>query len=160
MSEMVDLRQISQADVEYAVELLNHGDSTETVIGKLVDRGMKPEVASALLDELFARMVYADALAMLDQGNRPEQVKRQLVEKGLDKIAAAAVVDDILAQSRAARREGAGTRLLLRCLGGVVIVLGIGLYFGNRSGAFATFPFAGFVVMGIGSMIWGAARVS
>jgi uncharacterized membrane protein len=95
----------------------------------------------------------------LDQGNFPDVVKERLVRRGVDKTTASAVVDDILARFRAAEQEGQGTRLLLRFLGILVFVVGIVLFIGNVTGAFPTFPFAGFIVMSIGGLIWGASKM-
>ena len=49
---------------------------------------------------------------------------------------------------------GAG---VLKVVGGVVFVLGLGLLLGNVTGIFPTVPFAGFVVTTIGGAILGAA---
>jgi hypothetical protein len=91
-SEKIPQRQVSQADIGFAVELLNTGETAESVHGKLVERGMTPERASALLNELFVPAVYSDAIALLNQGHSPEQVTRQLADKGLEKSVVAAVV--------------------------------------------------------------------
>jgi hypothetical protein len=41
-----------------------------------------------------------------------------------------------------------------RALGALVFVVGVGLFVGNVTGAFPSFPCAGFLVMGLGSLIW------
>ena len=38
-------------------------------------------------------------------------------------------------------------------VGGVVMLLGIFLFFGNACGFFKTFPFAGFITMGVGAAL-------
>src|SRR5262249_23010140 len=115
--------QITQADVDHAVHLLNQGNTLAAVQSRLVARGVPPEAATDLLDELF----------LLNAGNSPDEVKRLLAEKGLERRAADAVVDDLLTRHRAAQQqrangaEGMVGRVLLRLLGGIVFVLGIGL---------------------------------
>jgi hypothetical protein len=44
-------------------------------------------------------------------------------------------------------------------LGGIVFFIGIFLFIGNITGLFPTFPFAGFIVMGIGGVLMGASRM-
>jgi hypothetical protein len=162
MSEKMPQQQVAQADIDFAVNLLNKGETAESVHGKLVERGLTPEVASALLNDLFVQAVYNEAITLLNQRHSPEQVKRQLVDRGLEKTVAASVVDEILARHRAAlqEEESKGAKPLLRFLGGIMFVVGIGLFIGNRTGAFPTFPFAGFIVMAIGGAIYGAGKVS
>jgi hypothetical protein len=43
--------------------------------------------------------------------------------------------------------------------GTLILLLGVGLLIGNITGLFPTFPFAGFIVMTVGGVIAGAARV-
>jgi hypothetical protein len=45
---------------------------------------------------------------------------------------------------------GFGARVLLIAGGGLLLMGGFFLFLGNRSGAFPTFPFAGFITMAIG----------
>ena len=61
------------------------------------------------------------------------------------------VVDEVqrARSGEAAAREGA--RLLV--VVGVVFVVGLGLMFGNVTGLFPTFPFAGFLTTGLGSLL-------
>jgi hypothetical protein len=44
--------------------------------------------------------------------------------------------------------------------GALVFVLGVGLFLGNVTGLFPTFPCAGFVVTTVGAVIWGAGRAA
>ena len=43
---------------------------------------------------------------------------------------------------------------MLRILGGLVVVVGAGLWIGNVSGAFPTFPLAGYLTMLVGGIIF------
>jgi hypothetical protein len=42
---------------------------------------------------------------------------------------------------------------MLKILGGIVLVLGIGLFIGNVSGAYRTFPGAGWITIAIGGVM-------
>ena len=46
----------------------------------------------------------------------------------------------------------------LQLLGAVIFVIGIGLFIGNKTGVFPTLPFAGLIVMTIGTAIWRAGQ--
>src|SRR5262249_12420701 len=108
---------------------------------------------------LLMQSVYTEAVDLLNKGLSAEKVKQQLVAKGLQQQTASGVVEDILEQNRHPPPEAQESvkGMLLKLVGGVVFVVGIGLFFGHVSGAFPTFPYAGFVVMGIGGALWGAA---
>jgi hypothetical protein len=43
-------------------------------------------------------------------------------------------------------------------VGGIIFVIGVGLFGGNVSGMFVTFPFAGYIGMLIGGAIFGAGQ--
>lgn len=49
-----------------------------------------------------------------------------------------------------------GGNMPLMVLGGIIFVVGVFLFIGNLSGAFRTFPCAGWIGIMIGSAIWGA----
>jgi hypothetical protein len=158
-------QRFAQVDIDFAVDLLNRGESPKAVHGQLVERGLAPEDAAELLHELYIQAIYAGAVALLNQGHSADLVKQKLVERGLEQATAASVVNEILVQHCAAqfkgvlrRQEEMAGRVMLRILGGLVFVIGIGLYIGNRTGIFPTFPYAGFIAMGIGGLIWGAAE--
>jgi hypothetical protein len=59
-----------------------------------------------------------------------------------------------LSQAKTAPEEQAETGIGFKLVGGAVFVLGVVLFLGNRSGALPTFPYAGYLVMGIGATIW------
>jgi len=43
---------------------------------------------------------------------------------------------------------------MLRIVGGLIFVLGAGLWIGNVSGAFPTFPLAGYLTMLVGGVVF------
>lgn len=158
MNQPTETRQSSQENIDFAVDLLNRAESVESVHGKLVERRLSEEVAASLLNELFLQAVYNDAVGLLNQGHSPDGVKKILTEKGLKESVAVFVVDDILARHRSAQKKGEAARFLRSFFGAVVFGVGMLLFLGNITGAFPSFPFAGFIVMSIGGAIWGAAE--
>jgi hypothetical protein len=53
----------------------------------------------------------------------------------------------------------AGAVPLVGC-GALIFLLGVGLFIGNITGLFPTLPFAGFIVMMVGSLLFRAGRAS
>jgi hypothetical protein len=151
-------QEISQADIEFTINLLRQNESAKAIQDLLVARGMSEEHAGRVLDEAYLRALYADAIALLNQGHTPNSAKQALTENGASPQLASAVVDDILAQHQATQPKGLARRIILGSLGGIVFVIGVGLFIGNRSGAFPTFPMAGYITMAIGAAIFAAAR--
>jgi hypothetical protein len=49
--------------------------------------------------------------------------------------------------------EGSDMGQMLIIVGGVIVVIGAGLWIGNVTGKFVSFPFAGYITMGIGGAI-------
>lgn len=159
MSVKVQEKLFSRVDAEYAFELLTAGKPTGVVQAKLVERGMTTEEATRLLNELFMRILIDHAMSLLNEGWSPEETKQRLVERGWDEALASSIVDDLVdyLRDQAARMEEAETNPLMQFLGVVAILAGIGLFIGNRTGAFPTIPFAGFAAMAIGSLILSSA---
>jgi hypothetical protein len=150
--------QVAQADFDFAVNLLNNGASPDEARGRLVERGLDQATAAAVVRDLLLRAIYADAAAMLNSGVSPTQAEQRLVDKGLEPQVAKAVIDDLLAHAQVQARQADGGGLAQQLLGGLIFVVGIGLFIGNVTGIFPTFPFAGFIVMGIGGAIFGAGQ--
>jgi hypothetical protein len=127
--------------------------------------GLRREETAALVRDAVAwRGAQGTALELLDQGDGVLDVRRKLVETGLDPEAAAAVVEAVQQQRSGEVRgesgyteRGVGQRLGLAILGLALLGAGVVLLIGNRTGAFPTVPFAGFLTMTIGSMVFGAA---
>jgi hypothetical protein len=67
------------------------------------------------------------------------------------------VADEVSAlladRARAETEQGEDPRRLWRLLGAALAVAGVGLYIGNKTGAFPTFPYAGGMLMGIGALV-------
>jgi hypothetical protein len=80
-------------------------------------------------------------------------VLRQLSESGAENEAAHARFPGGTRPAPAGPSVGASQ--LVGC-GGLVCLLGFGLFVGNLTGLFPTVPFAGFIVMALGGVIAGA----
>ena len=85
----------SKADWKFAVRLLEKGESLPEVEDKLLGRGLSPDQATALLDELATQSIYAEAEQLLIQGQTPAAVASALVVRGLEQENAEQVVADI-----------------------------------------------------------------
>lgn len=110
-------------------------------------------------EEILA--LYRTALAWEDEGYSASAIHEKLMERGVGGQQAAEMVGK-LAEYRAAfvappltANDAVG--IALGALGLLVTLLGAGLFVGNVSGLAPTVPFAGYVVMGLGSALLTAA---
>jgi hypothetical protein len=149
---------VDQADVDFAVILLNSGASPEEAQTKLVERGLDQGTAMALVRQLLLEAIYAEAATLLKSGVPTQVAEERLVEKGLEPKIVKAIINDVEAHPQVRAQPQGGERLFIQFLGGLVFVVGICLLFGNVTGIFPTFPFAGFIVTTIGGVIWGVAH--
>ena len=155
MPPIKGFRQINQDDVEFAAGLLGQGESTDAVKAKLGERGLTQANVDAVIEQVYVRAVYADAAGMLQQGQPPEQVKQALVARGLSPENASTVVDNLLTPEGGGGSGGVPFRQII---GGLIVVVGIGLWIGNMTGVFPTFPFAGILTIIVGSVIAGSGQ--
>ena len=148
---------LSDSDIEYAAA---------EVRGRLLEQGMPEEAADEVIKDLLERSIFRDAAALLIEGFAPVGVKKRLIEKGLDRETATAVVDQLFIQIAAMLAlnqpaeavEDSGSALFLRIFGGIVVVIGIGLFLGNVTGLFPTFPLAGYLTILAGAGIYGIGQ--
>jgi len=110
-------------------------------------------------EEILA--LYRAALAWEDDGHSASTIREKLRERGVGSQQAAAMMGK-LAEYRAAfaarpltANDAVG--IALWAFGLLVTMLGGGLFVGNVSGLAPTVPFAGYVVMGLGSALLTAA---
>lgn len=155
MAPIKGFRQISPDDIEFAAGLLGQGEPIDTVRAKLGDRGLTQANVDAVIEQVYVRQVYADAAGMLQQGQPPEQVKQALVARGLSPENASTVVENLLNPEGSG---GSGGTPVRQIIGGIIVVVGIGLWIGNMTGVFPTFPFAGILTIIVGSVIAGSGQ--
>ena len=110
-------------------------------------------------EEILA--LYRAALAWEDEGHCASAIHEKLMERGVGDRQAAEMVGK-LAEYRAAfvappltATDAVG--IAMWALGLLVMLLGVGLFLGNVTGLAPSVPFAGYVVMGLGSALLTAA---
>src|SRR5262245_28038140 len=136
----------------HAEASLGRGAAPAELEGQLAGCGLHPQEAASVVRDLVARREpYVRATELLDGGASRDETHRRLVETGLDPGVATWVIDEVqrARSGEAAAREGSG----LTAVGAVVFFVGLGLMFGNITGLFPTFPFAGFLTTGLGSLL-------
>jgi len=158
MNENSGEQQGSQGDLDLVVQQLNGGQTAEAVRDNLVERGMAPADALSVVHRACKRALYDGAIALLNKGYSPDAVKEQLVAKGWGQPTAEFVVGEIVARDLAPRRGRRWERGVGEFAGIGMMVVGLGLFVGNVSGAFPTLPYAGFILMGVGGLILGAEK--
>ena len=148
----------TQADFDFAARLLNSGSSSEDVQRQLVERGLDQESAAATVRTVMMQSIYAEAARLLNSGVSPNQAAQRLAEKGLEPQFARSVIDHLVTRAQRPAGPPTGGSVVLQLFGGLVLVVGIGLFIGNITGLFPTFPFAGFIGIGIGGAILRAGQ--
>lgn len=143
----------------YVSRLRQNGAAPEEIQQKLIEAGVGPQEASALVDRLLAheatQEIHTRAARLLREGVPAAELQARLVAEGFGAELVDPVVKDLLeerAREQKDREETPGP--ILRVFGAVLVVLGVGLLIGNRTGVFPTFPFAGAITMGIGALIF------
>jgi hypothetical protein len=142
----------------YISGLAESGATPAEIRQKLIGKGVDPQEANRLADRVAAseakKKIRARAISLLAQGVPPEQIRLGLVKEGFEQALVAEEVNVVLAETARAETEGReDPRRLWRLLGALLIVVGGGLYIGNTTGIFPTFPFAGGIVMFIGCLV-------
>jgi hypothetical protein len=142
----------------YVTRLAESGATPDEIRQNLIEKGVDEREASRLADRIAAseakKKIRARAISLLDQGVTPDQIQPQLGQEGFAQALVAEEVNSLLttrAREEAERRED--PRRLWRMLGAALVVAGVALYIGNRTGAFPTFPYAGGILMGFGSLV-------
>jgi hypothetical protein len=147
---------IARGDYEEAVRLMNQGRPSVTVRDHLIGKGLDMRSATAVVKELMLKAV-CDEAAMMRYGRpSPKEARGKSVERKVSERVAPEVPADVPTYGQSGRDPGVGDALRL-LLGVLIFMLGIGLWIGNLSGRFPTFPFAGFVIMTAGGAIIGEA---
>lgn len=136
---------------------LCRGEPPESIQSKMRTYGFPEEMASDLVTGVAANhSLHIEAARLLRSGASPEEMESRLVAGGVSPSTAARVVTEVL--DRKQESPAIMVRAGLMLLGGLLLAGGLGLVIGNRTGAFPTFPFAGFIVMTIGGAIFAAGQ--
>jgi hypothetical protein len=159
-------RETTPADVACALELLQHGSAHAEIRTTLTERGLSVEKTDGLLGEVVLQAIRAEAVKLLNVGYSPWAAARRLAAKGcqlgrqrvvVDRQTASLIVGGILAQHQLSGSGGGAGRVVLKWIGGILWVVGLGLFLGHITGVFATYPFLGCIILIIGGVMWHAA---
>lgn len=150
----------SQAGIELVTGMLANGESNESVRAQLTEKGMDTEQATWLLCLVYAKSLSDNLMELFAQGYSCDEVSDRLIAQGMEPdIASGAVsiVSEQFINTDEDEEETSGVEtVVLRLFGGIAFCVGIILVYGNRSGEFPTFPFAGFITMSVGVALWKA----
>jgi hypothetical protein len=147
----------------YVSRLAESGATPAEIQQKLIEKGVAPRDAARLMDRLAVAQVKRDirvrASNLLDQGVPPDQVHSGLVQEAFDPAIVAEQTNAVITERALADREWKeDPRRLWLLLGAALIVVGVGVYLGNKTGAFPTVPFAGGILMGVGAVVSAMGR--
>ena len=159
--------------LETATGMLEKNVLPSAIKQELTRGFVDPEIAEYALQDLIEPIynaAHSTAFDLLREGASKESVVQRLVGSGTNSETAQEAVDDVVWEldevRRINRREwlaaiGSGVGFLLTILLGFLFLLGgFALYVGNRTGWFPTIPMAGFITMGVGTLILAAATGS
>jgi hypothetical protein len=152
----------SQEDNEYADGLLRQGTPPVDVREKLMARGLSEDAAGMVVYNRIQGM-RAMAASLLQAGLPMEAAVRALQEQGFSEPAAVAVLHGLADDSSQGVHHARGPLgVLVMAFGGIVFVIGVGLFIGNVTRLFPTLPLAGYLTMMVGGLIygWGSRQVS
>jgi cytochrome c-type biogenesis protein CcmH/NrfF len=136
---------------------LQHGAAAEQVEAELVESHGDAAVAAKLIAEALRRIKIEDAASRMEQGTTAEELRQELVSRGMEAEKAEEVVGaaSFLRFCRQHPVVSMGLGVVLPLLGAVLVIGGILLWLGNKSGRFVTFPFSGHITIGLGLTILG-----
>jgi hypothetical protein len=140
----------------YASDLVAAGTPAAEMQSRLVEIGLDQKAAAEAANEALIRAADRQAAQHFGSGLSPAETQGKLVECGFDQQVAMAAVGRLVERQSQDRSRRALRRLAV-VVGALFLLAGMALFIGNRSGAFPTVPFAGFIVMGLGGAILASA---
>lgn len=141
--------------VQRAVELLDTSSTREEAFVRLMAERVQPAEAEAFMQLALQQRHRHIAKTLLDEGKDEDETMAALTDQGISEEPAQSMVAWAqLARFREKHPVASITLSLILPLFGVVVMLcGFALWLGNKTERFATFPYAGHLVLGIGFMI-------
>jgi hypothetical protein len=132
--------------------LFAKGASPENAAEQLVAEGTDPAQAAKMVTAALRRFTAARIGAMLDEGMSAKDVEKVIVGEGIDEESTRDLIGHTMLTRRFRRRPlvSAMGGLILAIIGVAVMLVGLVLRDGNRTGRFVTFPFAGTLTIGLG----------
>jgi hypothetical protein len=141
--------------INSAHESLKSGSTDENVVAELLDQGIERPDAIKLVELAQQKIMISQSLEKLEQGKTDDEVQAQLQSTGLSEEQSLEILGKAQFALFCARRPIASLTLgIVMPVAGLALILGgIFLWYGNRSGLFVTFPYAGHLVIGIGVVL-------
>ncbi|MFT3878623.1 MAG: hypothetical protein QM703_03065 [Gemmatales bacterium] len=141
--------------ISEAREMLRGGTSKEITHQYLMSQNLEAPQAGKIIELAQQRSFVADALELLNQGKTHDEIKTVLKAQGAkpeptDEAIGSAVFHKFC-QDKPIISMLLG--IVLPLVGLAVMAGGLFLWFGNKSGRFVTFPYAGHFVIAIGFVI-------
>jgi hypothetical protein len=139
----------------YVYQQMGRGMSPADIEELLLSKGLNREEAAALVGRLvsYERKREAETVAreLLGQGIPAQQVQTALIARGFDEQKVAVVIE---AEKRNLQKERAEEIGPWRTILGLALFFGGAvLFIGNATGAFPSLPYAGAILMGLGTVI-------
>ncbi|HQR05934.1 MAG TPA: hypothetical protein PLN21_03875 [Gemmatales bacterium] len=141
--------------ISEAREMLRGGSSLEVTHQNLMSQKLEAAQAAKIIELAQQRIFVADALALLNQGKTQDEVKTVLTAQGAKPEPADEAISTAVFHKFCQDNPVISMLLgiVLPLVGLAVMAGGLFLWFGNKSGRFVTFPYAGHFVIAIGFVI-------
>ena len=149
--------------IEQARQAIADGEAASYVENQLTGQGLERAQAARIIELAQKRVHVLTALELLQQGMSEEVVKERLLERGIHGELADEIIGSAQFTKFCVERPVTASTLgiVLPLLGIALIAAGLFLWYGNKSGLFVTFPYAGHFVIVIGVTLFagGAAML-
>jgi hypothetical protein len=138
-----------------ALELLHKGASPVEAFGQLVAERNDEQMSREVVLKILEQATLGEAASLLHSGASQREAVRKLIARGMDHETATAQVGEAALRIWCHRWRylAAPGSIVLLLVGGVVILLGLALVQGNRSGEMVTFPYAGGITTLLGAIL-------
>ncbi len=147
--------RLKQRLVGQAIELLRQGGSPEGAQLQLNAPDLSAEQAVQVIRLAQHKLRIEEADQKLQQGATEDQVRNDFISRGVGAEAADEALGAAAFHRFCRERPGLsmGLGIVLPLVGLGLMVAGLLLWLGNKSGRFVPFPFSGHIVLGIGLMV-------
>lgn len=141
----------------FIARLVENGATPAEIRERLIEAGVGLHNADRLTERLahaqLKEKLRTQAATLLACGIAPDQLLPMLMEKGFPQQMAAEQVANLVTEQIADDKQARESpSRQWRMMGGILLVVGLVLFIGNRSGLFPTFPFSGGLTMFVGAI--------
>ena len=145
-------------------ELLAKGAASDEILEQLVAEGHDRQLASEVVDKLVSRILVDHPAKLLDEGCSRGDILKDLLGRGMGAAQAEELIDvaDTRRWYRRWRYVLAPIGAVLCLVGVAVLLFGLVVRDGNRTGKWVTFPYAGTLTLlaGTGVLVTGMSLVA